>query len=139
MPLPSAYTEPSLRDFMETSLDETGITLGLDQSDALDEAVLHVILLVGPLADQTTTSQLMLVRAAALWQALLAARRVAVGRHDLKAGSADLKQSQVFEGLGELIVEAEAAYYVALSNEQAASGTGSSFVVFATVPGYRGR
>lgn len=139
MPLPSAYDEPLLRTYMETVLDEVGVSLSLDQSGALDEAVLEVIGLVGALADQTTTAELMVVRAAARWQALLAARLPAVGRHDLKAGSADLKQGQVFTGLGDLVKEAETAYYAAVAAEQAASGTGSSFYGFAVICGGRGR
>jgi hypothetical protein len=137
MPLPISYTESSLRAYMETILDQTGIKLGLDQSDALDEAVNEVIVLVGALADQTTTAQVGTVRAAARWQALLAAQRVAVGRHDLKVGTADLKQSQVFEGLGALLKDAESDYYAALAVSQAAAGTTPFF--FSTICGTRGR
>ena len=138
MGLPSSYTEPTLRAYMETVLDTTGVALGLDLSDALDEAVNEVIGLVGALADQTTTAELMVVRAAARWQALLAARRVAVGRVDLKAGSADLKQSQTFVGLGLLISDAESAYYTAVSASAAAAGTSTGFY-FLLAHGCRGR
>lgn len=138
MPLPSVYTESLLLAYMETFLDEVGISLGLDQTDALSEAVLEVIGLVGALADQTTTAELMLVRAAARWQALLAARLPAVGRHDLKAGSADLKQSQVFDGLGELVKEAETAYYTAKAAVDAANGAATGFY-FSLACGGRGR
>ena len=138
MPLPATYNDSTLRGYMEDVLDSTGTSLGLNASAALGEAVNEVILLVGPLADQTTTAELATLRAAARWQALLAARRVAVGRHDLKAGSADLKQSQVFANLGALIAEAEGAYYGAVAAGQAASGGGVGFF-FGLACGGRGR
>ena len=138
MPLPLVYTEGTLRVYMEDVLDETGVSLGLGQSAVLDRAAEEVVLLVGALADQTTTDELRVVRAAARWQALLAARRVAAGRHDLKSGDDDLKQSQVFGQLGALITEAEGAYYAAVAAGQAAGGDGVAFY-FGVACGGRGR
>lgn len=110
MPLPTSYTEVSLLGFMAAELGGTGVSLGLD-TDALDtlaEAANEAQGILGvPLADLTSTDDLVKVRAIARWQAWLAAWNVAAGRFDLKAGSADLKRSQTFSQIETRLAQAE--------------------------------
>lgn len=112
MPLPAVYDEDDLTTFMAAELGETGVALGLaeDQQDTLAQAAVEVVgILGGSLASLTSTADLMKVRAVARWQAWLAAWNVAAGRHDLKAGSADLKQSQVFDQIERRLAAAQVA------------------------------
>lgn len=119
MPLPAAYTEGSLLGFMETVVGPHLEGLGLDASDALTEAVNDVIGILGnPLADETSTADLMKVRTIARWQAWAAAVDTATDQFDLKAGSADLKRSQMFEQMERRLAAAEAA---AMRYEEAAA------------------
>lgn len=141
MPLPSAYTEASLAAYMEAVLGETGVTLGLPDSDALPEAVNEVIGLLGhDLSEETSTTGLMKVRASARWQAWKAALDVASGRFDVTvAGGKKFVQSQVFEQIQAKLKIAESDYYAALAADDEANGTGLSFFAFGTVCGRRGR
>lgn len=140
MPLPAVYTEDSLIAYMEAELGETGTTLGLSESDALPEAVNEVIGLLGhALSEETTTSGLMKVRAAARWQAWKSALNVAAGRFDVSlAGGKKFVQSQIFEQINAKLATTEADYYAAVATDQTATGIAPSFFAFGTVCGRRG-
>lgn len=100
-----AYTEGSLLAFMETEIAGLLTVLGLDASDALTEAVAEVVAILGtPIADVDDDLKL---RTVARWQAWQAALNAAMGQYDLKAGSADLKRSQVVAHLETRLAQAE--------------------------------
>lgn len=131
MPLPAVYTEADLVTFMAAELGETGVSLGLD-TDALDtlaEAANETQGILGvPLAGLTSTADLVKVRAIGRWQAWLAAWNVAAGRFDLKAGSSDLKQSNVFGQIGRRLADAERAALRYTEVQDALGGGSTAYV-----------
>jgi hypothetical protein len=132
MALPAAYTESTLSALMEAELGPLAVSLGLDEGDALPEAVNEVIGLLGhALSEETTTAGLMKVRALARWQAWLAAEAAATEAVDLKAGSVGLTRSQLFDHIRLRLARAEAAA-LAYPEAQAAIAGGGVAVVGAT-------
>lgn len=137
MPLATSYDESTLADFMVAELSATGAALGLtDASDGIASAVLATARLLGD--DIANLTDMALLEAAARWHAWQAALKAAAGNFDLKAGSADLKRSQVFEHINSQLALSETAYYVAVSESEAASGSGGSFY-FSLAGSCRGR
>lgn len=108
MSLPSAYTESTLLTFLESELTPVLEPLGLDVSEATAEAVNEVQGLLDPtaLGDETDVLK---VRTLARWQGWLAALNAAVLSTDLKAGSAELKESQGFQQIERLLARYERA------------------------------
>lgn len=136
MPLPAVYTENALADLMEAELGQVGIDLGLPDSEALPEAVNEVIGLLGHGLDQeTTTAGLMKVRAFARWQAWLCAEAAATNQYDVKAGSAAVTRSQMFEHIEKRLARAEAAALVYPEAQAAMAGGGVASVSTATTVG----
>lgn len=134
MPAPTIYTESSLKTFMVEVLDSVATDLGLTASStAISQAVIAVERLLG-VDDVQDLTDMPVLEAAATWKAWAVALGVATTKYDLKAGSADLKRSQMFDGLQKKVMDSEAVYYSAL----VASG-GSSTFAFATICGRRGR
>lgn len=122
-----AYTADSLSEYMATELGATGVSLGIvDGGDALTEAVNEVVLLLGALAAQTDDLK---VRVVARWQAWLVALNVATGQYDIKAGSATLAQSQVFDQIMRRLAMAEAA---ASRYSEVAAALGGGSVAYVT-------
>lgn len=102
------YTTSSLATFMAVELGAVGTVLGLtDGSEALDEAVNEVAAILGAAIDALTDD--LKTRTVARWQAWRVAKGAASGQFDLKAGSVDLKQSQVFKHIDAMLRDAELA------------------------------
>lgn len=107
MPAPTSYTESDLVGFMETEVGPLLADLSLDTSDALLEAAYEIANLLGhAISDETDMTKL---RAFARWQAWQAAYNAATTQFDLKAGSVDLKRSQILEAISTRLAAAEAA------------------------------
>lgn len=105
------YTAETLADFMETTLQETGTELfGTDPSEsaALVDAVAEVkaVLGVDDIADLTDDLK---TRTVARWVAWRTARDAAAPQYGLKSGSSELKRSEFFEHLEEILYAAAAA------------------------------
>lgn len=138
MPAPSSYTESGLKTYMVTVLDSVATDLGLTTSStAIAQKVTEIERLLG-VDDVADLTDMAVLEAAATWKAWQVALGVATTKYDLKAGTADLKRSQMFDSLQAKVTDAETAYYVAVAASEAASGS-SSFFAFATIPGCRGR
>ncbi len=137
MPAPTAYTEDGLATFMANELGATGVALGLsDSTPAIEQAVYATERLLG-VSDIANATDVALVEAGARWQAWLAARAVAAGRFDIKAGSVTVTQSQVFEQITAMLATVQDAWYTAQATSQAAAGTWP--FVFGVACGGRGR
>ncbi len=105
MALPTTYTESSLIGFMETELGPVADSLGLLETDALLEASNEVVGLLGHALSEEV--DVVKVRALARWQCWLAAEAAAVEAVDLKAGSAGLTRSQLFDHITRRLARAE--------------------------------
>lgn len=138
MPAPSSYSESGLKTFMVDVLDSVAADLGLTTSStAISQAVTAVERLLG-VDDVADLDDMPVLEAAATWKAWAVALGVATTKYDLKAGSADLKRSQMFDGLQKKVSDSETAYYAAVSASAAAAGTSSTFF-FGVAAGCRGR
>lgn len=141
MALPAAWTESTLIAAVEDELESVSADLGLGSLGVVATAVgrdVPALLGVADVADvdYADTATVVKVHAAAVWKGWQKARDVAAVRFDLKAGSSDLKQSQMWEHLTAKLAEAEAAYYAAAA---ASASDGSSGFYFALATGCRGR
>lgn len=133
MALPAAWTESSLIGALEAELESVSTDLGLDSLDVLATAVgtdTPAILGVLSVADVTygSTADVVKVLTVAQWRAWQKAVDVAAVKFDLKAGSADLKQSQMWTHLTARLASAEAAA-MRYSEVQDALGGGSTAYV----------
>jgi hypothetical protein len=138
MPAPSSYTESSLKTFMVGVLDSVATDLGLTTaSTSIGNAVTAVERLLD-VSDVAALTDMSVLEAAATWKSWEVALGVATTKYDLKAGTADLKRSQMFASLNEKVSDAETAYYAAVSASDAASGSGIGFF-FGIACGARGR
>jgi hypothetical protein len=135
----TSYTESELAAYMVGVLDAVATGLGLTTSSpSILAAVTGVERLLG-VSDVADVTDMAVLEAAAEWKARGVAYSTAVMKADeIKAGSASLKWSERVDGLREALTLAEGAYYTALAESEAASGS-SSFFGFATVCGSRGR
>lgn len=125
MPLPTSYSEGALLAFMEVEIGPLLADLGLDTSDALLEATYEVQGILGhAVTDETDVTKL---RAIARWQAWLAAYNAATNQYDLKAGSADLKRSQMFDQIEKRLARAEASASVYSEVQTALSGSSMAY------------
>lgn len=138
MPAPTSYTESALLAFMEVELGPLAASLGLLETDALQQAVWAVQRLLG-LTDVANATNMALLEAASRWEAWKAAEAAAINSVDLKSDGDELKLSQRLAGIRARLASAEGAYYAEKATADAASGTGPSFFAFATVRGCRGR
>lgn len=138
MPAPSSYTESGLKTYMVGVLDSVATDLGLTTaSTSIVNAVTAVERLLG-VSDVASLTDMSVLEAAAAWKAWQVALGVATTKYDLKAGSADLKQSQMFDSLNALVTQAESAYYATVAASEAASGATTGFY-FSLAQGCRGR
>ncbi len=114
MALPSAWTESSLIAALEAELEPVTADLGLDDLDVIITAVgtdVPSILGVTSVAEVTYggVPDVVKVLVIARWAAWQKAVDVASVRFDLKAGSSDLKQSQIWQQLMARLSAAERA------------------------------
>ena len=114
MALPAAWTEGSLIAALEAELESVSADLGLESLDVLVTAVgtdTPAVLGVSSVAGITYggVSDVVKVLTIARWIAWQKAVDVAAVKFDLKAGSADLKQSQMWTQLTARLASAEAA------------------------------
>jgi hypothetical protein len=112
--LPAAWTESSLIAAVEAELEPVTADLGLDNLDVVATAVgtdVPSVLGVSSVASVTygTVADVVKVLVIARWIAWQKAVDVAAVRFDLKAGSSDLKQSQIWTQLTARLASAEAA------------------------------
>ena len=134
----ASYTESELATYMVGRLDSVAGVLGLTTaSTSILSAVTAVERLLGVL-DVATLTDMPVLEAAATWQAWEAALTAASGKFDVKAGTADVKLSEMFKQIQARLAASEAAYYAAVAASAAAAGT-SSFFAFGTACGGRGR
>lgn len=137
MPAPTSHSESSLLGLMEVELGPVGVSLGLLETDALQQAVWAVQRLLGR-DDVADATNMALLEAAARWEAWKAAEAAAINSVDLKSDGDEIKLSQRLAGVRARLASAESAYYVQKAAADAASGAGG-FVAFATISGCRGR
>jgi hypothetical protein len=114
MGLPNLWTEPTLIGAVEAELEPVTAALGLDSLDVVATAVgtdVPAVLGVASVAAITygSVADVVKVLTIARWAAWQKAVDVASVRFDLKAGSADLKQSQVWQQLMARLASAERA------------------------------
>lgn len=114
MALPASWTESTLIAALEAELESVAADLGLDSLDVLSTAVMTdtpAVLGVSSVATITYSgvSDVVKVLTIARWIAWQKAVDVAAVKFDLKAGSADLKQSQMWTQLTARLTSAEAA------------------------------
>lgn len=114
MGLPASWTESSLTAALEAELESVSADLGLDALDVLSTAVgtdTPAVLGVSSVAAVTYggVPDVVKVLTIARWIAWQKAVDAASVKFDLKAGSADLKQSQVWTQLTARLASAEAA------------------------------
>lgn len=141
--LPAAWTEATLIAAVEDELESVTADLGLDTLDVIATAVTRdvpAVLGVASVEDvaYAGTADVVRVYEAARWKGWQKAYDVATTKYDLKSGSADLKRSQMLDGLRQKVTDARDAYYAAVAAAQAEAGT-SSFFAFGTAPSCRGR
>lgn len=133
MALPSSWTESSLIAALEAELEPVTDALGLDRLDVISTAVgtdVPAILSVSSVASVSyaTTADVVKVLVIAQWRAWQKAVDIATVRFDLKAGSADLKQSQIFEQLTRRLAAAEAAAMRYSEVQDYAAGGSTAYV-----------
>lgn len=133
----TSYTEAETKTFMIEVLDSVATDLDLTTaSTSIARAVTAVERLLD-VSDVASLTDMTVLEAASTWLAWQTALSAASTKFDLKAGSADLKLSQMFKALQAQVEYAESAYYTAVAVAEGSSGlTG---FVFATIPGCRGR
>lgn len=103
-----AYTAETLADFMVAKLGPTGVSLSLtDASAAITEAVTDVALILGD--DITALDDDLKTRTVAEWQAWRAALGAAANQYDIGGEVPDLKRSQFFRQIEDILYAAEAA------------------------------
>lgn len=138
MAAPSSYSESALKTFMVEVLDSVATDLGLTTSStALAQAVTAVERLLG-VSDVAELDDMPVLEAAATWKAWAVALGVATTQYDLKAGSADLKRSQMFDALQKKVADSETDYYAAVAAVSAAA-SGSTGFYFGLATSCRGR
>jgi hypothetical protein len=122
------FTTSSLLAYMETEVGPVLVPLGLDQSDALLEAVSETADLLGvAIADVDDDLKLRIIGRWLAWRAALGA---AVGQYDLTSFPGDsLKRSQLFAHIRMMLAMAEAA---ALRYEEVAAILASSSTAYVT-------
>lgn len=140
MALPAAWTEATLIAALEAELEPVTADLGLDSLDVVATAAgtdVPAVLGVTSVAGVTygAVADVVKVLVIARWCAWQKAVDVASVRFDLKAGSADLKQSQTWKMLMTRLGSAEAA---ALRYEEArayTAGAGTGAVTSISLAG----
>lgn len=133
MGLPVAWTEPTLIAAIEAELEPVMADLGLDALDVTTTAVgTDVPAVLGVTSVETVTyaavADVVKVLVIARWMAWQKAVDVSSVRFDLKAGTSDLKQSQMWTQLSARLASAtaaamrysEARVFVGSSGERAA-------------------
>lgn len=136
MAAPVSYTESSLAAYMVATLDSVATALGLTaMSTSIVTAVTAVERLLG-VSDVVTATDMALVEAAARWQAWLAADAAASVKFDLKAGSAQLWQSQIFAQIQSRL-DSEYGFYL-IEKARVAAATGTGVFAFGLAHGRRG-
>lgn len=100
MPVPSAYTDLELADYMLTSLGELGTALDLS-IDSFYEAVTDVLLAYG-VSDLAYVTDIAKVRKLAKAAALRVAATKAATFYDVTIDGASYKKSQIMAQIGDL-------------------------------------
>ena len=101
------FTDGTLLAHMEGILGPLTVQLGLDVSDALSIEVEEIVRLLGhPIAEETDDTK---TSALGRWRAWLAAATAASARFDTKAGTVDIKMSQRFKQIQQMLASAERA------------------------------
>lgn len=108
MPLVTSYDTAGLEAYIETELESVAESLGMLENDAVPATARAVTRLLGH-ADISEATDMLKVETVASWLAWRRAKAAAVGKIDLKAGSAQLWQSQVFDHIVAMLADAEAA------------------------------
>lgn len=98
MPLPDAYTEPKLAEYMHTTLGEAAAVMGYVHPGAgmgvYQENVYDVLLAYG-VADIADATDIALLRALAKREAWRKVMNESAGRYDVTADEATFKRSQL--------------------------------------------
>ena len=101
------FTDGTLLAHMEGILGPLTVQLGLDVSDALSIEVEEIVRLLGhPIAEETDDTK---TSALGRWRAWLAAATAASASFDTKAGTVDIKMSQRFKQIQQMLASAERA------------------------------
>lgn len=140
MPLPALWTEATLAAALEAELEPVMTDLGLDALDVIATAAgtdVPAVLGVTSVAAITYGGVADVVKVLVIgrWAAWQKAVDVASVRFDLKAGSADLKQSQQWEHLMTRLASAERAAMRYSEVQDALSGGGVAYVSSSGVVG----
>lgn len=140
MALPASWTESSLIAALEAELEPVMADLGLDALDVLTTAAgtdVPAILGVSSVADVSygAVADVVKVLVIGRWAAWQKAVDVASVRFDLKAGSADLKQSQAWTQLMARLASAERAAMRYSEVQEALGGGSAAYVSSVTVAG----
>lgn len=124
------FTDSTLLAHMEGVLGPLTAQLGLDTSDALAIEVEEIVRLFGhPIAEETDDTK---TSAFGRWRAWLAAATAAVN-FDTKAGSVDIKLSQRFTQIQQMLASAERAVQQYPEAAEAING-GSVAIVTSIAP-----
>jgi hypothetical protein len=136
MPLPGAWTEPTLIDAMLAEAEGVLAALGLGSTSLIATAVEHdtpAVLGVASVADVAYggVADVVKVRVIAQWCTWQRAYDKAIPLTDVQASSADVKRSQTFEHLKARLAAAERAA-MRYSEVQAALAGGATACVSGT-------
>lgn len=113
MPVPTAYTEQALAEYMHaelqdvaTDLEMTPVLLG-----SYAEAVINTLIVYGEsdISTITTLTNIAKLRAFARVQAWKVAQARAAARYDMSDGTQSLKRSQIFAMIDKALASAERA------------------------------
>lgn len=129
MPAATSYSEASLKTYMIAVLSSTAAALGLTtSSDAIVQAVVAVERVLG-VSDVADVSDMPKLEAVATWKAWSAAEDSAMDALDLKAGTASISRSQLFDHITKRLARAEAEAGIYPEVQAALAGAGGVAVV----------
>jgi hypothetical protein len=125
VPAPVSYTEATLKTYMVAVLSSTAGALGLTvASDAIVQAVTAVERVLGVTDVASLTDMPAKLEAIASWKAWSAAEDSAMDAMDLKAGTAAINRSALYDHITKRLARAEAEASIYSEVQTALAGSG---------------